>query len=321
MVRRSFDKKAIYTCTTKTLQNQFEEDFTYANVIKGRNNYKTLNFPKTEWIACDLCEATSQIKQCRYCDLVENCPYNVAKQAAIKSRLAVANVSYLLHEGNSEFTSFAGRDLVIVDEADALEDELMRYVEISISPRMQKVLGLRPPEKKTVLASWQQWVMDEARPKVSAKLESLKYASDPKDVRLKNTLSRLDKKLEGLVFDDNWVYTGYETGFITFKPVIVDQAAREVLWNLGSQWLLMSATIISAQQMAEDLGLQDDEWALVEVESTFPADNRPIYVEPVANMTAKTKETAWPAAFKRIEEIAAWHDERILVHTVSYQLA
>lgn len=325
MVRRSFaDKSAIYTCTTKTLQAQYESDFPYGAVIKGRGNYRTLNNPNAKWLACDLCDIkkVDGNHECSYCDDTEACPYLVARDKAKHEPLAIANVAYLVAEGNTEHSNFRGRDLIILDEADALEDELMRYVEITISPRMQKLLKLDPPEKKTVSDSWQTWVVEEAQPKIRLKLKNMRgYTDDPKDVRLKTTLNRLLAKLETVSLDDDWVYTGYDSGYITFKPIKVDKAAPEVLWNLGKSWLLMSATIISAQQMAEDLGLDDSEWALVEVGSTFAPENRPIYVEPVANMTAKTKETAWPAALKRIKEILDWHDERILIHTVSYKLA
>lgn len=321
MVRRSFREKALYTCTTKSLQDQFERDFDYAKVIKGRSNYRTLNFPNATWIACDLCEATNRGEFCRYCRNVMSCPYVVAKEAAALASLAVANVAYFLAESNTEHSRFSGRGLVIVDEADSLEEELMRYIEISISPRMQKRLGIKPPEKKTVTESWQAWVVVEALPKIAQALMEVRSSREPKDVRLRISLTRLADKLQGLTFDENWVYTGYESGYITFKPVRVDARAPEALWSLGRQWLLMSATIISASQMAEDLGLTDDEWALVEVPSTFSAERRPIYVEPIADMTAKNAEVAWPQMATRISEIAASHDERILVHTVSYKLA
>jgi Rad3-related DNA helicase len=319
MVRRSFRKKALYTCTTKSLQDQFERDFTYAKVIKGRANYRTQNFPEVDWIACDLCEATPQNRSCRYC--TNACPYTMAKDAAGMAPLAVANVAYFLNEGQTEHSRFAGRGLVIVDEADSLEEELMRFIEISLSPRMQKRLGISPPEKKTVTDSWQSWVSEEALPKINMALSEVSRSREPRDVRLRNTLTRLKDKLRHLVFDDNWVYTGYEQGYITFKPIRVDDLAPGLLWPMGRQWLLMSATIISAAQMAEDLGLSDDEWALVDVPSTFPPERRPIYVEPIADMTAKNAEIAWPQMASRISQIAAHHDERILVHTVSYKLA
>lgn len=320
MVRRSFQQRAAYVCTTKTLQNQVERDFSYASVIKGRANYRTLNYPDQKWLACDLCEQRARLDPCRYCSDVELCPYKVARNRAGASPFAVANTAYLLAEGNGERSILRDRGLIITDEADALEDELMRHIEIGLSPRLMKRLGISPPEKKTVVDSWQEWMDDTALPALRRQLKKLGN-QDPKEVREAKHLKRLVDRMNGLRFDEDWVYTGYDSGWVTFKPVKVDKAAPSYLWPIGKQWLLMSATIISAQQMAEDLGLDDGEWAVVDVPSTFPVENRPIYVEPVANMTAKTKETAWPLALQRLQQIATWHDERILVHTVSYALA
>lgn len=324
MVRRSYGKKAMYTCTTKTLQNQVERDFPYAKVIKGRANYPTLNFPDNEWFACDLCEKKRFDDDCFYCDDTEACPYQIARYAAMNADVAVANVAYMLAEGNGYVSWVRGRadkgGLTIIDEADALEDELMRHVEISLSPRLMKQLAIKPPDKKTVVESWQTWVERVCLPALRSKIKTI-YGNEAKDIRFRSRLSKLVNQLDGITFGEDWVYTGYDQGYVTFKPVKVTKQAPEVLWHLGKQFLLMSATIISAQQMAEDLGLEDDEWVTVDVPSVFPVENRPIYIEPVANMTAKTKETAWPRATKRVEEIAFWHDERILVHTVSYALA
>ncbi|MEA2001570.1 MAG: helicase C-terminal domain-containing protein, partial [Actinomycetota bacterium] len=93
------------------------------------------------------------------------------------------------------------------------------------------------------------------------------------------------------------------------------------LWSRGNQFLLMSATLISPQQMAKDLGLEDDEWAYVEMESTFPVENRPVFSVGKTKVTFKTKETAYPVLTEHLGEII---DEnpgaRILVHTVSYEL-
>jgi len=84
----------------------------------------------------------------------------------------------------------------------------------------------------------------------------------------------------------------------------------------------MSATIISAEQMAQDLGLDDDEWGLVQIGSTFDPDRRPIYVDPVVENTYANRDEAWPLMGDRIEQIMRYHsDDRILIHTVSYLFA
>lgn len=354
LVRRKVSpKRAVYTCSTKTLQDQFLEDFNYASVIKGRANYPTWDHPESFPIlsadacnpqkvtgpACPTCKEGSfhggePVNHCDHCHPMSLCPYRVAKMEMLAANLAVANVSYLLAAANyQEFLT--GEPLIIVDEADTLEQELMRFVEFQMAPGTLKRYRLSPPDRKTVRGSWVKWIRDQAYPALMARLMKVMHQNDPRSVRetrtIRGRLAKLsvlggwDYKKKGWGDTDGmdgWVYTGYDRGSVNFKPIRVDGDAQSLLWKHGKKWLLMSATIISAQQMALDLGLEDDEWGLVTVESNFPVENRPIYVQPVANMTYKEKDKAWPVMAKTIARIAEHHgDERILVHTVSYALA
>lgn len=62
-------------------------------------------------------------------------------------------------------------------------------------------------------------------------------------------------------------------------------------------------------------------YSLVTTSSTFPPTSRPIYVHPIAEMTRKNKDAAYPLVSSAIAKVAALHPtDRILVHTVSYDL-
>src|SRR5207244_520813 len=104
--------------------------------------------------------------ECRFCVSVHTCPYEVAKQEAISHDTAVLNTSYLLTEGNGP-GRFKGRDLVILDEADTLEQELMRYVSVSLSRSTCLRYGLTEPAKVTVADAWREW-LDRAVPRLAA---------------------------------------------------------------------------------------------------------------------------------------------------------
>lgn len=84
----------------------------------------------------------------------------------------------------------------------------------------------------------------------------------------------------------------------------------------------MSATVISADELMESLGWDEDkEWRLVTVPSTFKAENRKVIVWPVASMTWKEKETSIPKLVLAVGDILQRHpDERVLVHSTSYEL-
>ena len=60
----------------------------------------------------------------------------------------------------------------------------------------------------------------------------------------------------------------------------------------------------------------------VNVPSTFPVENRPIYYWPVARVTAKTYQNVLPQLAESVNSIIDhYRTDRILVHTVSYRLA
>ena len=132
--------------------------------------------------------------------------------------------------------------------------------------------------------------------------------------------------------EKGWVLTGFKTkgqgktpdpskSSVIFKPIMVDRDAPDVLWQHGERFLLLSASWVSVEQEAENLGLKEGEWAHVEMPSSFPAESRPIVVETVAEVTAKNKEVAYPALEKEVLRLVEKHpNDRILVHTVSYEL-
>lgn len=63
-------------------------------------------------------------------------------------------------------------------------------------------------------------------------------------------------------------------------------------------------------------------WSCVRVPSTFPVENHPIFVTPICSMTAKNKAESFPKMANALRNLVLHHpDERILVHTVSYDLA
>lgn len=341
MVRRKVSPyRCVYTCTTLTLQDQFLEDFPYADVIKGRANYPTSNYiNKFPTINAGQCTSVGEKTDCDLCISVGSCPYRIAKNVALKSNLAVANIAYLLTIANYQ-QQFNDRPFIIIDEADMLEQQLLSFVSLDISKQKMRALNMDPPKKKTVMVSWVEWVREEALPKVIERMTTIEsipgWIQDSQLKKENQQLAQMVAKLKSLGgWDaeangwsqeehgmDGWVYMDYDKGNVVFKPITVAEYAQKTLWKHSKRWLLMSATFVSVQQTAQDLGLEDDEWGVVTIGSDFPVENRPIYIQPVANMTWKEKDKSWPIMAKAIDKVADWHTgERILVHTVSYQLA
>lgn len=340
--RRVLGARSIYLCVDISLQKQFVRDFPYAALIMGRSNYPTLDYPERFYLpgdnlSCDDCDKqriNDEEVVCSWCSNVYACPYQVAKRTAMNSPLAVANLAYWIAEIQFGQKAFAKRELVIIDEADELESIIMSAVEVRVGPRQMESLRIGPPEKKTVPESWDEWVQNVALPAVSARLATLKEMVEElpfgSPVRLRSVreirgLERLYaglKRVEnGRVKDGNWVYAPDRDGAVVFKPIRVAEDAREIVWTNGEKFLLMSGTICAPDIYAQELGLEEDEWAFVHVPSPFPKENRPIYVVPRANITRKTKADEIGVLVATIDQIIdRYPNDRVLVHAVSYDL-
>lgn len=339
MVRRLMYANAAYTCSTKALQDQFTKDFPYGEVLKGRSNYETesgaldqygnvLGLGQESEVTCADCTYSPKSGECRWCSTRSLCPYVEAKSAARTARLAVLNTSYFLTDANKGEGAFRGRDLVILDEADLLEQELMSHCQLEITQSRMKKMGMEPPKRKTVEASWYEWVQREALPTTRDYLERLSKpwdnSTDARGIRAYYATNRLVAELEDLeatLPEGGWIYDGYDRGNVVFKPVKVTRYGAKYLWPHGRKFLLMSASILSHHSMAEELGLTRP-YALVDVPGGYPPQNRPVHVVQLADVTRANEDTAWPKLVEGIKAILTLHPEdRVLIHTVSYKLA
>lgn len=328
-VRQRLEKKGLYLCSSITLQHQFGKDFPYAEILMGRSNYlptrRVTQFGRA--LTCADCEYDQTKKECRLCHSYENCTYNLAKQKALRTKdVANLNTSYFLTEANGPAKFSCAFPFAVLDEADAIEQELMRFVEIHISQQMKDYLKLWAPKHKTVEDSWIEWI-NEVVPYVEARLK--KEAQDfekfsPERQKIwKNAANLLTRMKRMHLRPEGWVYTGYTQGLIQFRPVMVDQMAHEYLWDHVGKWLCMSATILSPDEFVDSMGYEGS-WEVVEMRSPFPVKHRPMYYAPIANVIGADdqKREAWGDLTLGLKRIMARHpDERILVHTVSYGLS
>lgn len=318
--------RTLYVCTGKQLQDQFARDFPDAAVLKGRSNYPT---DRRGFTAAD-CNKIGQGEKavCAYCSNCDDCAYTVAKQKAVRAELACVNTSYLLTEANGP-GAFSKRELIVADEADELENEMMRALEFTIGPRVVGELGLETPKKgvhaKTIVA----WLgeVSEAAMAASRKIRVPEEWSE-EAVAAKREQERWSKlafraaQMAGW-YGEEWVRT-YNDETFTLKPVTVAGVGQSMLWRHSKRWLVMSATILSPERFAADLGIPDGAWEFVDSESTFPPANRPVVVCGVASMNKKNMEDG-DATERMVEAIQAVVDrhsgENVLVHTHTYALA
>ena len=320
-------RQCSYICSSKALQKQFVKDYPYAKVLQGRSNYATELYPERfggrEGLSCGDCTKNpGDSESCLWCSDTARCPYERAKYAALSSPLAVLNTSYFLSECNGP-GRFSRGGFVIADEADTLESELMGHVEVRISERRLKQYGLGVPKFVSKEESWIEWAEEAVEairnnpPRGNSSDELLAIRARKRHDILLAKVRNLKAGLEA----GNWIYTGDKSS-VAFKPVTVSSLGQDKLWQHGDKWLLMSASVISADEMLESLGWDEEKsWRLVKCPSTFKAENRKVVVWPIVSMTYKTRDASWPEVTKGVEAIAVERPVgRMLIHSSSYNL-
>ena len=326
VVAQEMAHQAIYMCSTLSLQDQLVRDFPDAKVLKGRSNYEPTD-AAAHFITCEDCDREKIGEDewhCTHCFDTDECPYRVAKEKARRAEVAIVNTAYFLAETqNPDASVFCGRDLGIIDECDLVENALMRQVEFVLSKKMAKDLGITPPPKGSHQPTIQSFITEILVPALRGRIGRL-HSDDIETQRLKRSYVRLlaQAKVIDLLDNDYWVRDNGSYHPLHMKPYRVHLWGQERIWSKAERWLCMSATIISADEMAASLGLEDDEWELVEVPMTFPVENRPTYYVPVGSMTRKHLDGTKPKLAKAISTIAENHEgENILVHAHSYALS
>lgn len=344
------EARGCYVCTTKPLQDQFCHDMPYARLIKGKANYPTASHPESfdlpnsqDSISCGDC-TYNPTDGCQWCaretDLEPRqaalrCPYKVARMRAARGELAVLNTSYFMQVAkflppDEVAPSFVGREVVTLDEADMLEQQLMGAVEVTVSRRALDRMGVGMPEKKTVPGSWLEWLREKAIPSAEGQLKGAGMISDSLSKvkamnRWGNLLGGLERVADGIEATINgeedstpWVYDGYNDGKVIFKPVKVGTFGDEMIWRHGKKFLVMSATFLDPRRFAREVGVDPSRMKFVPVASSFPPPQRPIILRPVIENSHKCRDKAWRLIPEEAARICSEIQERTLIHTVSY---
>ena len=320
------NEKAVYLVGTKQLQEQLLADFPdIIGLIKGRENFPCTKlqkmFPSVTALDCTHTRDSP-------CSSLPFCEYLEHKRAALSKQIVCTNYPFFLSEANY-IGELSHMPLIIGDECDCIDDELLSFVQLTITPRQIAQLNMDPPKFKTKLEAWVDWAkgaLNTINQQVSLLEEGSNWDTDDiPTVRKLLHLRRLRGKVDQFLreVDDSWVWypeamsDGKESW--VFKPTWVSKYAHGYLWRHGEKHLLMSATVIGHRSMAKDISLP--EYDYLEMDSPFPVSHRPIFYTPTTDVTFKNKQESYPKLALEIKAIMAQHHSyHILVHCVSYSL-
>ncbi len=338
----------------KNLQDQYSADFPppFIEVMKGRTNYKCGYEPWENRNAsrgyCRRVEKSALIRQCLKGGNVEQgqklelppeayaCDYWSQLSRASRAPITLFNFQSFLFQ--QRLGRFGKRDFMVIDECHNAENILLQFVQITLSDKVLKHLGVRLDLRLNTGQDVLAWI---DRERVVEKIvehlgssvnnEAVPDGLTPAETdQLKGLLQRVEDLRKYLDLTE-WVVDVTEdpdpedpndkTRKLRVRPVFVGLFAKELIFSKADRILAMSATILDPKIWARNLGIRQADLGYVEVPCLFPVKNRPIFLEYAGDMSWKNLEGTLPRLFPTVSRILERHrGQRGIIHGHSERL-
>lgn len=285
-----------------TLQEQYMKDFPWLSLVKGAANYtchKTGKDCKASAVVCqNLCSRTG-------------CPYKEAKTRFLERAHGTTNYAYLFailpHLAEN---SLDNKKWLIFDEGHHLESQLIESSAIHITQEFCNSItasfvtpedGEAAFEELTTL--WKH--ARSVKAGILAKMESDEKVSDAESVmagkieefETKYLLYREQREEHEYVF---YVGDSVKPSW-GVKPLFAHGAWETLIGSRNKKVFITSATILDPLYFAECLGVDDIRFHAVD--SPFSADNRKVFIRPVATLNFGNMQQEFPKVVRKIDEI------------------
>ncbi|MDO5849911.1 MAG: ATP-dependent DNA helicase [Methanobacteriaceae archaeon] len=321
---------------TKQLQEQYTDDFKHFALVKGRGNFKCLNYSQDGINeTCDMGSCILEKKNCsfkvnqfNYASQDLACHYHLQKCNALDSTVVISNYDYMVPELNF-VRDFSKRDLMIFDECHNLESKIMSLLTLELTRKELKDEAGVNLSKQTVanlkLGEYDTWISFIEKVTKKYKKRNEKYKNNSKYSKKSKVLERRIDNFRRFkkfinVDPNNWI-VDYDSRsqILSFKPIKIDKYAKDILLKYGDVCLFMSASILDYKQFAKWLGINPDEIYPIRRKSPFDTSRNPIILFD-KNMSYKNLKSNAPKTIPIIKEILEKHkNEKGIIHTVSYQ--
>jgi ATP-dependent DNA helicase DinG len=331
-----------FLTTQKVLQKQYEDDFSKFGLVSlySSSNYTCAIDKKASCKDIQTALRSKSIAK-KYDKCNYNCLYKKKKQNFIDKDLGITNFSYFLTEKNYS-KKIPNKKVLIIDEAHNLENELSRFIEISISSYFSnKILKLKLPKDINTQFKAFNWIKNIYLNSVSKKVSfmstqlqkfgitSTKLEEFKKITNNFEMLSSHHKKIEQFIeiYDkDNWIFDIEESESnykkLVFKPIDVSAYSKQYLLDHADYIIFMSATIISHEGFIQTIGLPKDKTISIKEGSPFDTKNRPIIFSPAGSMSAKNIDKTLPVMKEMVKSILENHkNEKGIIHTHNTRIA
>jgi Rad3-related DNA helicase len=299
------------------------------SIIRGKSNYKCI-LPGESDTPVD--EAPCARERGYNCPVEHRCPYFSDRAIASNRSIAAMTLAYFMQTAGSDV--FGQRDVVVIDEAHGLAEWAEMYATIELSPGWvpAAVWEGTPPPKIDGLRDAADYAerLEAACDRRLTELRS-KAELDREQVAERDRLTDLIRELGWFVEDlrdtestTTWVVDqpdGAGTA-VTIKPMDPARYLHHTVWDRGTKFALLSATILDKDAFCRGSGLDPANVALVDVPHTFPVENRSLYDTTQGKMTYEHRDETIPKIARLVVRLMQQHpEEKGLVHAHSYAIA
>lgn len=220
------------------------------------------------------------------------------------------------------------RELLILDEAHRLEEEIVKFTGISISKKRYRryIPNFKIVDYGNDMGKWKDFFFRLAE-EIKTLIDSHAIFGELV-VEAETDIDKLLKAITDIAISgrDNWIVSDVkkeknEVTRIELKPLDISFFASYAFQRCN-KILMMSATILDKDALCKILGLKQEEVKFIQVPSDFPLQNRPIYPMNVAylNYEALHKDNVKQAIAGAIDKIMTHHkDLKGIVHLTSYE--
>jgi len=313
-IHKLYSTKTYVVVSTKTLQNQYMNEFRIPTV-KGRNNFhclirKELTVDKAP---CNI----------RKCHLMSRCPYYVQRNKAISAPVSIHNYSYFLSSMNYT-NAWSKADLIVFDEAHTMDNHMTDFISLRIP---KSILDIKS-RNNTVYA------IEDALADLSIEIdnirESLLEYNEESEIyktymEILNDYINYQRKLKIIMnaYDKtNFIVEETKKSWV-FRPVWPSPFS-DMYFSHGDIFLMMSATIGSVGVFMKLLGIPDNETVFIRGTSTFDVRNRPLLMVSGPSLNIKNINDELPNILKKVDKIIEIEENRGnlkgIIHTPSYKV-
>lgn len=346
-VARGLSGPALYLSHTILLQEQQLRTLPAAVTVTGRRNHPCLQ-PVAKELGLTAEAADCPCKMA--CPAEDGgCPYYGQWFRALASRDVVLNYAFMVRvvkakglrvaSGYGTVTDsvienpFRDRRLMVCDEGHNLERALLDADAVEVYQSSFERFGYRLPASVD-FQTWIQWATG-LLPLVRERYENARagqaqainegFVQTVDKFREAAKLRALVQTLDGItdlavLQNRTPVYIGRRPYGYRLQPLWAWDRAHQLLFRHAQNSVVMSATLGDPALAARLLGLGT--WCHLEIPSTFPASNRPVYYWPVARMHhGMPQDEQARQAHALIQLARKFPSSPGVVHTNSYALA